>query len=96
MTEPYKFLSDILENTSSVENRTDLSLGQVVYLSTMVLILVFDGVTVKMPLIYFGYETSNETLWIRIWKFSQKVVPVNQYFPPDREIVSFAKSSTRE
>ena len=56
-TESYKFLLDILANNSSAENRTDLRLGQVAYLSifynirglrySMVAILVFDGATVK-------------------------------------------------
>ena len=59
-TKPYKFLFDILANNSSVENHTDLRLGQVKFIypysntsqilgfrSSVVLILVFDDVTVK-------------------------------------------------
>ena len=59
--EPYKFLLHILKNNSAAENCTDVRLGQVVNLSifdsiiseilgfrhSTVLMLVFDGVTLK-------------------------------------------------
>ena len=68
LSEPYKFLLHILKNNSAAENCTDMRLGQVVNLSifdsiiseilglrhSTVLILVFDGVTLK---------TTNTVTW---------------------------------
>ena len=64
-SEPYKFLSHILKNNSAEENCTDKRIGQAINLSifyisdeilgfrhSTVLILVFDGVTVKTTNIF--------------------------------------------
>ena len=75
--ESYKFLLHMLKNNSAAENCTDVRLGQVVNLSifytvwkswlqtSKVLILVFDGVTVKTTNCVMGQCKMQTADWLR-------------------------------